>query len=88
MRQGHVKSAVARKRLERRPVRARMVRVWVQVPVRRQVPAPGSLGLLQSSTATRTGWDSASVQVHEMEKGRALGRARQFGPAVERLEQL
>ena len=71
-----------RKSLEGRPARARMVRV--RVPVRRQASA---LGLLQASMATRTGWDSASVQVHEVERGRAPGRARQLGPTVERPEQ-
>ena len=69
--QVHVKSAAIRKGSEGRSVRARMVRVRVRV--REQVSAPGPP---QASVATRTGWDSASVQVREADRRRALGWAR------------
>ena len=47
--------------------------VRVRVRVREQVSAPGPP---QASVATCTGWDSASVQVREADRRRALGWAR------------
>ena len=84
-----MKSAATRKGSEGRLVRARMVRVRVRVQV--SVPGPLQVSVLvlpQASMATRTGWDSVSVQVQGVERRCALGWARRLGSTVERLEQL
>ena len=78
-----MKSAANLKGSEVRSVRARMVRVRVRV--REQVSVPR---VPQASMATCTGWDSASVQVREADRRRALGWARRRESTFERLEQL
>ena len=78
-----MKSAANRKGSEGRSVRARMVRVRVRVREKVSVPRPP-----QASMATCTGWDSANVQVHVVERRRALGWARRFESTVGRLERL